>query len=163
MKISFWLKDKEHKMDIKELSGQDSVQVALNGKSYRVGVEYLCPDELLLNIDGKVYDVFINANSRSYSVGVGGKYFHIERQSAAQILGSAGVREGRKEVKTSMPLAEDQKTAFVRKLQAAYGADLYIDFVVDPSILGGVVVQVGDRIIDGSISGRLESIRERIK
>jgi F0F1-type ATP synthase delta subunit len=33
---------------------------------------------------------------------------------------------------------------------------------VDTSILGGVVVQVGDRVIDGSIAGKLQALRDRL-
>jgi biotin carboxyl carrier protein len=101
MKISFWLNDREHKLAIS--GGGDSVQVEMDGHRYRVGVEFLRSDEVLLNIDGKIHDVFVSANSRSYSVGVGGKYFDIKRQSASRILGKAGSFPGRKEVKTSMP------------------------------------------------------------
>jgi biotin carboxyl carrier protein len=103
MKISFWLNGKEHKLNITGTGGEDRVRVEMGGCTYQVKVEFLCPDEALLNIDGKIYDVFISANSRTYSVGVGAAYFHIKRQSASQILGEAGSQQGRKEVKTSMP------------------------------------------------------------
>ena len=33
---------------------------------------------------------------------------------------------------------------------------------VDPSLLGGVIVRIGDRMIDGSVRGRLERLRNRI-
>jgi biotin carboxyl carrier protein len=103
MKISFWLDGREHKLNITGSGREDLVQVEMSGGKYQVGVEYLCPDEALLNIDGKIYDVYISANSRTFSVGVGGKYFYILRQSAAQILGETGSQQGKKEVKTSMP------------------------------------------------------------
>lgn len=40
--------------------------------------------------------------------------------------------------------------------------NLYLDNKVDPSILGGVVLQVGDKIIDGSIRTKLQKIREQL-
>ena len=103
MKISFWLNGREHKLNISESGREDMILVEMGGGRFQVGVEYLCPDEALLNIDGKIYDVFVSANSRTFSVGVGGRYYHVLRQSAAQILGAEGSQQGKKEVKTSMP------------------------------------------------------------
>ena len=103
MKLSFWLDDREYKLDIKESSRDETFQVELGGALYQVRAQFLCPDKILLNIDGRIYDVFINGNSRAYSVGIGGKYLRIERQSAAHILGKAFARRGKREVKTSMP------------------------------------------------------------
>ncbi len=65
-------------------------------------------------------------------------------------------------VTTAVALTDDEKAQFQAKLSAGYGAELGLEFVVDGSILGGVIVQVGDKIIDGSVSGKLESIRERL-
>ncbi|MBI2845666.1 MAG: ATP synthase F1 subunit delta [Chloroflexi bacterium] len=36
-------------------------------------------------------------------------------------------------------------------------------FQVDPQILGGVIVQVGDKVIDGSLAGKLEALREKLR
>jgi F0F1-type ATP synthase delta subunit len=37
-----------------------------------------------------------------------------------------------------------------------------LEFTVDPGILGGLVLKVGDRLIDGSVAGRLASLQERL-
>ena len=43
------------------------------------------------------------------------------------------------------------------------GGTLEIEQQVDPTILGGVIVRLGDRMIDGSVRGRLERLRSRLE
>lgn len=62
-------------------------------------------------------------------------------------------------VVSAMPLTEDEMAQLRAKLLARFGGDLEFDFRVDPSILGGVVVQVGDQVIDGSLAGKLTAMK----
>ena len=61
-------------------------------------------------------------------------------------------------VTTALPLSEQEKDAFRQKLAVQYGERLEFDFDVDPAILGGAIVQVGDRVIDGSVATRLAAM-----
>lgn len=65
-------------------------------------------------------------------------------------------------VTTAIALSEEDKEQFRQKLRAQYGNNLEFDFSVDPSIIGGAVVQVGDKVIDGSVATRLESLRNAL-
>jgi F-type H+-transporting ATPase subunit delta len=65
-------------------------------------------------------------------------------------------------VTTAVPLSDAEKEQFQTKLSESYGDALSLDFTVDESILGGAIVQVGDKIIDGSLVTKLESIREKL-
>ena len=56
------------------------------------------------------------------------------------------------------PLRED----IVRRLTTALGKEVRGHFRADPAILGGVVVRVGDRIYDGSLRRRLQTLRRRM-
>jgi F-type H+-transporting ATPase subunit b len=38
-----------------------------------------------------------------------------------------------------------------------------VTFRVDPSILGGLVIKVGDKVMDGSVAGKLEGLRQNLK
>jgi F-type H+-transporting ATPase subunit delta len=66
------------------------------------------------------------------------------------------------EVRTAVPLTDDQRTRLAEALGAATGKSVEVKAIVDPSVLGGVVAQVGDTVIDGSIRHRLEQLRESI-
>jgi len=61
-------------------------------------------------------------------------------------------------VTTALSLAENDREQFRQKLGAKYGQNLELVFNVDPAIVGGVVVQIGDKVIDGSVANRLESM-----
>ncbi|MGN7800591.1 F0F1 ATP synthase subunit delta [Leifsonia sp. 22587] len=61
-------------------------------------------------------------------------------------------------VYTAAPLPEAQTERLRSALSATYG-DLKINQVVDPSIIGGLRVQIGDDVIDGSIASRLAELR----
>ncbi len=61
-------------------------------------------------------------------------------------------------VVTAMPLPAEQAERLRASLAAKYG-DLKLNEVVDPTILGGMRVQIGDDVIDGSVSSRLTELR----
>ncbi len=102
MNLSFWLNNKEHKLSLKE-KARKQIQVSLGKKKYDVAVEFLKKDEMLLNINGKVYNTIICSNTSSYSICVNGKYFDIERKSASQILSGSTSKKQKRDIKTSMP------------------------------------------------------------
>lgn len=102
MDFSFWLDDKEFRLTFEEKVKNDML-VSIGDKTYRVSVEFINSDEILLNIDGKVHNVIVNTNALFYSVYVGGKFFKVEKKSVSQILGAKGGKPKRSDVKTSMP------------------------------------------------------------
>jgi F-type H+-transporting ATPase subunit delta len=67
------------------------------------------------------------------------------------------------EVTSAHPLNDDQVTALKAKLRASLGRDVAVDLRVDPSILGGLVVRVGSRMIDSSIKTKLDNLALAMK
>jgi len=63
---------------------------------------------------------------------------------------------------TAAPLDSHQLERLRGSLEARYGRNLAINTVVDPTILGGVRVQVGDDVIDSSIAARLGDVRQKL-
>jgi F-type H+-transporting ATPase subunit delta len=63
---------------------------------------------------------------------------------------------------SAVPLTPEEREAFRQRLQVAYGELVDIHYRVDASILGGAIVQVGDKVIDGSIAGKLNALRDRL-
>ena len=102
MDISFWLGGREYKLNLKE-GPDDCLEVDLDGKSYLVSPEFLGENEILLNIDGKIYDTTISANTASYSVCVNGRCYQLQKKTATQILGRLNDVQKKREIKTSMP------------------------------------------------------------
>jgi F-type H+-transporting ATPase subunit delta len=66
------------------------------------------------------------------------------------------------EVRSAIPLTDDQKSRLADALGKATGKRVELKVVIDPSVLGGLVAQVGDTVIDGSVRARLEQLKEQI-
>jgi len=67
------------------------------------------------------------------------------------------------EVTSAHPLDEGQVDALRTNLRTRFGTDIAVDLSVDPAILGGLVVKVGSRMIDGSIRTKLNSLAHAMK
>jgi F-type H+-transporting ATPase subunit delta len=66
------------------------------------------------------------------------------------------------EVRSAVPLSAEQRERLAQALSTATGKQVAIKVVVDPSVLGGVVAQVGDTVIDGSVRNRLDQLKQAL-
>ena len=66
------------------------------------------------------------------------------------------------EVRSAVPLSDDQRDRLAEALGRATGRAVEVKVVVDPTVLGGLVAQVGDTVIDGSVRTRLDRLREQL-
>ena len=58
--------------------------------------------------------------------------------------------------------SDREQRAIAKELSRAYGKDVVPHFAVNPAILGGVVVRIGDTVLDGSVRRRLGTLRTRM-
>ncbi|MBI3159022.1 MAG: F0F1 ATP synthase subunit B [Chloroflexi bacterium] len=65
--------------------------------------------------------------------------------------------EGDATVTSALPLTDTEKAALKKSLKGE------VTFKVDPRILGGLVVRVGDKVVDGSVAGKLDTMRQTLK
>jgi F-type H+-transporting ATPase subunit delta len=63
---------------------------------------------------------------------------------------------------SAAPLSPEDVRALTARMEQFTGGRVELDLQVDPSLLGGLVVRVGDRLIDGSVRGRLERLRNQL-
>lgn len=66
------------------------------------------------------------------------------------------------EVTSALPLTAEEKDAVKQDVLARIGEQATITFRVDPSILGGLVIRIGDKVLDGSVAGQLETMRQSL-
>ena len=66
------------------------------------------------------------------------------------------------EVRTAVALDAPQQERLRQALSHKYGKEVHLNTIVDPAIVGGLKVSIGDDVIDGSISGRLEDARRQM-
>ncbi len=66
-------------------------------------------------------------------------------------------------VRTAYELSEEDRTALMTELTSLTGKQVRLDAKLDPSIMGGIVIRVGDTVYDGSITNQLATLRERLQ
>ena len=65
-------------------------------------------------------------------------------------------------VTTAVPLTESQRARLVSVLSRIQGRDVIINAIVDPDVVGGIEVRVGDEVVDGTLATRIEQARRRL-
>lgn len=61
-------------------------------------------------------------------------------------------------VTAAVDLTETERQRITEKLNARYGQDLQYEWHIDPSLIAGIIVRVGDEVTDGSVRQRLSSL-----
>lgn len=65
-------------------------------------------------------------------------------------------------VRSAVALSENQQSRLGAALSRAYGRDIHLNIEVAPEIVGGLSIQVGDEVIDGTIAGRIADAQRRL-
>jgi ATP synthase F1 delta subunit len=67
------------------------------------------------------------------------------------------------EVTSALPLTKKEQETVSKDVLGKLGESATISFHVDPNILGGLVIRIGDKILDGSVAGKLESLSRSLQ
>jgi len=65
-------------------------------------------------------------------------------------------------ITTAVPLNDPERDGLVRLLERASGRKLRATFAVDPTLIGGAKVQIGDRLVDSSLHAKLNTLRQQL-
>lgn len=65
-------------------------------------------------------------------------------------------------VRTAIVLTEDEHNRLAAALRRVYDREVQLNVIVDPAVLGGIRVELGDDVIDGTVAGRLDDARRRL-
>jgi F-type H+-transporting ATPase subunit delta len=63
---------------------------------------------------------------------------------------------------TAVELSQQERTRIREQLSRRFGREVRLEVRVDPDIIGGLVLEVGDRLIDASVAGRLQQLRRTL-
>ncbi len=66
------------------------------------------------------------------------------------------------QVTSALPLREEEKAQVQAELLQKLGKGAVIKYHVDPNIMGGIIIRVGDRVIDGSIASQLADLKQTL-
>jgi F-type H+-transporting ATPase subunit b len=90
------------------------------------------------------------------------EFFSGVKSGKVVVLDDASFKGEAAEVTSALPLTTDEESIVKKDVLAKVGAQA-VTFRVDPSILGGLVIKVGDKVLDGSVSGKLDGLRQSLK
>jgi F-type H+-transporting ATPase subunit delta len=138
------------------VSGQPQLRTALIGPTAADAKASLLDDLLAAKVSGPslslITQVLTHPRGRS-------------PQDALDL--AAGVAARRREqliavVRVATELSAAQRQRLIHTLQAVYGQGVHVNVVLDRSVVGGVSIQIGDELIDGTAAGRLAEVRRKL-
>ncbi len=106
-------------------------------------------DQLIVNFLG----LLVDRQATSLLPDIVSAYGALLNESAGRIQAS---------VATAAPLSDQQRTRLTAWLSAALGKVVALDVRTAPEIIGGMIVRVGDQVIDGSVRSRLAALRRQL-
>ncbi len=63
---------------------------------------------------------------------------------------------------SAFPLSDEKQAFYIKSLKKQFDSDLKVTFLVDSSLIGGAIVRSGDRVMDGSIRGKLNRLAQQL-
>jgi F-type H+-transporting ATPase subunit delta len=82
------------------------------------------------------------------------------RRLVDHYLGMEAVEDA--EVITAIPLDDENRLMLTQRITDIFGKPIVLKSKVDPSIIGGIIIKVGDELIDGSVRGKLEALKKEV-
>lgn len=79
-----------------------------------------------------------------------------------QMLEGANISGASADVTSALPLTDEEKDKVRQSVLSRLGSQSTVSFRVDPAILGGLVIRVGDKVLDSSVAGQLDSMRQNL-
>jgi F-type H+-transporting ATPase subunit delta len=136
------------------LQGNDELRDALTNPSIPASRRQQIIEDLL---GGKASSMTVALVSMVVGTGRARELPDIIRQLVE--MSAAEANKEVAEVRSAVELNDDQRKRLAEALGNATGKQVEVKVVVDPSVLGGIVAQVGDTVIDGSVRNRLDQLK----
>jgi F-type H+-transporting ATPase subunit b len=90
------------------------------------------------------------------------EFFSGVRAGKVEVLEGVSIAGTSAEVTSALPLSTDEMNAVKSDVLSKVGSQATVSFRVDPDILGGLVIRVGGKVLDASVAGQLESLRQTL-
>jgi len=78
------------------------------------------------------------------------------------VLQDADLKGKDVEVTSALPLTDEERKTVAQDVFAKLGTDAKIAYSVKPEILGGLILRVGDKVVDGSVANQIQSLRQSL-
>jgi F-type H+-transporting ATPase subunit b len=90
------------------------------------------------------------------------EFFSGVKSGKVVIMESESLSGSSAEVVSALPLTPEEKEIVKADILSKLGSQATVTFRVNPAILGGLIIRVGDKVLDGSVAGKLESLRQSL-
>jgi len=90
------------------------------------------------------------------------EFFSGVKAGKVVVLDGAEVSGASAEVTSALPLTDAEQDTVKKDVLAKIGDTATVAFRVDPAIMGGLVIRVGDKVLDNSVAGQLEELRQNL-
>ncbi|MEA5078765.1 MAG: F0F1 ATP synthase subunit B [Anaerolineaceae bacterium] len=128
-------------------------------------------DRLLSDLRGQVTTLAIAAAQKLIGEALDDKrqhalvdeFFSGVKNGKVIVLENADVNGAAAEVTSALPLSDSEQAAIKKDLLSKMGSNASVAFKVNPGILGGLIIRVGDRMVDGSVSGQLQALQQSLQ
>jgi F-type H+-transporting ATPase subunit b len=90
------------------------------------------------------------------------EFFSGVKSGRLVVLEDADFKGESAQVTSALPLSRDEEETVKRDVLARSGAK-NVTFRIDPSILGGLVIRIDDKVLDNSVAGKLEGLRQSLR
>jgi F-type H+-transporting ATPase subunit b len=90
------------------------------------------------------------------------EFFSGVKEGKVTLLEDEAMAGASAEITSALPLTKKEQDTVRSEVVERMGSGATISFRVDPNILGGLVIRVGDKVLDSSISGKLQDLRQSL-
>ena len=139
------------------VQSNDELRTALSDRLLPAAARAQIVDDLL---EGKALDTTRALIGMVVTSGRGSELAEITEAFISQAASASGHQLAT--VRTAVALTEDQKVRLARALEGKVGGSIELQNIVDPSVVGGAITTIGDTVLDGSVSTRLQQMRETL-
>ncbi len=128
-------------------------------------------DRILSDVRGQIAALAMAATQRLIGEALDEKrqhslieeFFSGVKSGRVVVLEDASLSGASAEVTSALPLTSEEQESVKRDILSKTGSQATVTFRVDPAILGGLVVRVGDKVLDGSVAGQLNNLSQTIR
>ncbi len=90
------------------------------------------------------------------------EFFSGVKDGKVVVLEGIDLRGATAEITSALPLTEFERETLKEDVLSKIGQHAIVTFRVDPSILGGLIIRIGDKMVDNSVAGQLEALRHSL-
>ncbi len=127
-------------------------------------------ERILADVRGQVVAISIAAAQKLIGEALDDKrqralldeFFSGVKAGKVVVLEGASVSGAAADVTSALPLTDGEKVTVQRDVLAKLGGQADVNFHVDPSILGGLVIKAGGKVLDASVAGQLLSLKQNL-